>query len=264
MIYIMRVALAQIPCVLGDKEANLGRMRRTMSRVEADLYVFPELFLTGYMVRDEIYRLAECMDGPSIAAVGAMAAETGAHVLFGMAVRDSMVPGVLRNSAVLISPLGRAQRYDKINLASFGPFEESLYFAPGSAPAMMDVNGTKIGAVICYDLFFPELIRQYALQGAQAIVCISASPVTSRDFFEKLIPVRAIENSTYCLYVNQVGTQLGQVFFGGAEAVGPTGERLAKASYFEEDIAVVEIDDKEVLTARRMRPTIRDALGRTR
>ncbi|NLK25271.1 MAG: carbon-nitrogen hydrolase, partial [Euryarchaeota archaeon] len=102
----MRVALAQIPCVLGDKEANLGRMRRTMSRVEADLYVFPELFLTGYMVRDEIYRLAECMDGPSIAAVGAMAAETGAHVLFGMAFRDSMVPGVLRNSAVLISPLG--------------------------------------------------------------------------------------------------------------------------------------------------------------
>lgn len=256
------MALAQTPCALGDKTENLERMRRMLSRADADLYVFPELFLTGYMVRDEVYRLAEGTDGKSVAAVARLAEERGAHVLFGMPAWDAEVPGVLRNSAVLVSPDGSVQRYDKVNLATFGPFEEGLYFAPGDAPSAMEVEGIKIGAVICYDLFFPELAKRYALQGAQAIVCLSASPVTSRAFFESLIPARAIENTAYCLYVNQTGTQLNQVFFGGAEAAGPTGGRLAKARYFEEDLVVVEVREDDVRAARRGRPTVRDSLGR--
>lgn len=257
----MRVALAQTPCALGDKKENLERMRRMLSRADADLCVFPELFLTGYMVRDEVYRLAEDTEGPSAAAVGRMAAEHGVHVLFGMAAWDAEVPGVLRNSAVMVSPDGAVQRYDKVHPASFGPFEESQYFAPGGEPRTMEVGGTRIGAVICYDLFFPELAKRYALDGAEAVVCLSASPITSREYFEKLIPARAIENTAYCLYVNQVGTQLNQVFFGGAEAAGPRGDRLAKARYFEEDLVTVEVERGAVIAARKGRPTVRDSLS---
>lgn len=267
---MMRAALCQTPCALGNKEENLSRMGRMLSKREADLYIFPELFLTGYMVRDEAFRLAEDVDGPSVAAVGKMSSEVGSPILFGMAAWDDELPGVLRNSAVMVSPDGNVQRYDKINLANFGPFEEGFYFTPGGAPAPMEANGMRIGAVICYDLSFPELSKWYALQGAEAIVCLSASPVTSLQLFERLVPVRAVENASYCLYSNQAGTQLSQVFFGGAEAAGPGGERLAKAAYFKEDIVVVELDREAVRAARRGRPALRDSLrgpigvGRTR
>ena len=257
---MMRAALCQTPCSVGNKEENLSRMGRAISEREAELYVFPEMFLTGYMVRDEVFRLAEDIDGPSVSRAGKMSSEIGAPILFGMAAWDDELPGVLRNSAVMVSPDGSVQRYDKVNLANFGPFEEGFYFAPGSAPAPMNINGRRIGAVICYDLSFPELTKWYALQGAEAIVCLSASPITSLPLFERLIPARAAENASYCLYINQAGTQLNQVFFGGSEATGPSGERMTKAAYFKEDIKVAELDREVVRAARRGRPTLRDSL----
>ncbi|HOK28783.1 MAG TPA: carbon-nitrogen hydrolase family protein, partial [Methanomassiliicoccaceae archaeon] len=139
---MIRVALCQTPCALGDKEENLSRMRRMISKQDADLYVFPELFLTGYMIRDEVFRLAEDLNGPSVDAVARMSSEVGASILFGMAAWDDDMPGALRNSAVMVSPDGRVQRYDKVNLANFGPFEEGLYYTPGDSPALMDVDRT--------------------------------------------------------------------------------------------------------------------------
>ncbi|WP_019177640.1 carbon-nitrogen hydrolase family protein [Methanomassiliicoccus luminyensis] len=258
----MRIALAQTPCKLGDKAENIARMRKMMERKEADLYVFPELYLTGYMVRDDIFRLAEGLDGDSVQAIMDLSEEHNAHVLFGMAAWDDELPGVLRNSAVMVSPDARVQRYDKINLASFGPFEEGFYFGAGNSGTLMDIDDHRIGVVVCYDLFFPELVRSYALSGAEAIVCISASPVTSRDFFEKLIPARAVENTAYIIYVNQVGTQLNQVFFGGSEAAGPRGDRIAKNRYFERDMNIIETSLSDLQAARRNRPTVRDTVSR--
>jgi 5-aminopentanamidase len=258
---MIRVALAQVPCALGDKKENLRRMKEVVENGNADLYVFPELFLTGYMVRDEVFRLAEGLDGASVKAVERLCDEHGVHALFGMPAWDDRVPGVLRNSAVLVSPDEVVQRYDKVNPASFGPFEESLYFGAGSAGTLMEVDGHKIGAIICYDMFFPELSKSYALAGAEAIVCISASPITSREYFEKLIPARAIENTTYMVYVNQVGTQLNQVFFGGGEACGPRGGRLVKNKYFERDVNSFELSLEDIRAARRGRPTVRDSLS---
>jgi predicted amidohydrolase len=259
---MLRIALAQVPCALGDKKKNVSRMSEVVRSGDADLYVFPELYLTGYMVRDDVFRLAEGTDGASVRAVERLCDEHGAHVLFGMPAWDEQVPGVLRNSAVLVSPDEVVQRYDKVNPASFGPFEESLYFGAGTTGALMDIEGRKVGAVICYDLFFPELSRSYALAGAEAIICISASPVTSREYFEKLIPARAIENTAYMVYVNQVGTQLNQVYFGGGEACGPLGGRLVKNKYFERDMGTFEMSVDEIRAARRGRPTLRDALSR--
>jgi predicted amidohydrolase len=234
-------------------------MREVVSAGDADLFVFPELFLTGYMVRDEVYRLAEDLDGRSVRMVQQLCDEHGANVLFGMAAWDEEFPGVLRNSAVLVSPDEIVQHYDKVNLANFGPFEESLYFGTGGPPALLDVAGHKIGAIICYDMFFPELSKAYALAGAEAIVCIAASPITSREYFEKLIPARAVENTAYIVYGNQVGTQLNQVYFGGGEACGPRGVRLVKNKYHERDIGRFEMSLAEIRAARRGRPTVRDS-----
>jgi predicted amidohydrolase len=258
----MRIALAQLRCSLGDKEENLKRMQKALKKVDADLYVFSETYLTGYMCRDLFYPLAERTDGKSVKRVTRMAKDKGCSIIFGMPVEDDQIPGILRNSAVCVSPDGDVRRYDKLFLANFGPFEEELYFGPGKGPVMFDVDGSKVGAVVCFDIFFPEITKSYALNGAETVVCISASPSTSRTFFEALVPARAIENTIYTVYVNQVGTQLNQVYFGGSMAVGPRGDVLVKNKYYEEEITVIETDPSQLEVARRFRPTIADTLTR--
>ncbi len=257
----MRTVLAQVPSAVGDKEENLRRIHEVISGQEADLFVFPELFLSGYMCRDRVHLMAESLQGESVQELATVADEHQCSILLGMPTLDDEITGLVHNSAVLVKPDGSAWSYDKINLATFGPFEESLYFAPGNVPTMFEVEGFRLGVVICYDLFFPELSKSLALHGADAIVCISASPNTSREYFERIVPARAIENTAYSVYVNNTGSQLNQVFFGGSHAVGPRGNLLAKCDYFKKDMKVVDLDLSEVRIARRIRPTIRDSMG---
>jgi predicted amidohydrolase len=254
----MKIALAQARCALSDKERNLIKMEEIITGNEADLFVFSELYLTGYMVRDRVFQLAEPTDGESIGRIERLAEEHGCGIMFGMARWDDELPGVLRNSAVMVSPDEGVQIYDKLHPATFGPFEEGLYFGKGKEPNLFSLDGHKIGACICYDLFHSEIGRAYALAGAEALICISASPYTSREYFERLVPARAIENTLYTIYVNQVGAQLNLVFFGGSEAYGPRGNRLCKCRYFEEDVQIIETDIQSLHLARRNRPTVRD------
>src|SRR2546428_9946114 len=112
--------------------------------------------------------------------------------------------------------------------------------------------------MICYDAFFPELAKTYALQGADALAIISASPATSKPFFDKILPARAIENTLFVLYANLVGTELNIVFQGGTQAIGPRGEDLGRGKDFEADVVIVDVDLRHLLLARELRPTLRD------
>jgi predicted amidohydrolase len=253
----MKVALAQLDAVLHDKEKNLRKLERVVAKSEADLVLAGELFLTGYMARDAFARLAEPLVGPSVKAAKRIAADHGAHLVFGMAERE---PGTRRlfNSSVLITPDGRAVAYRKVYPANFGPFEEGLYFGRGDALALVDTKLGKVGLLICYDTFFPELAKAYALRGADLLAIISAAPATSKPFFDRILPARAIENAIHVLYANLVGTELNVVFQGGSQAIGPRGEDLGKAADFKEDTVVTEVDLRDMRTARAFRPTLRD------
>jgi predicted amidohydrolase len=253
----VKAALAQLAPAVGKKESNLKAMAKVLADSEADLACFGELYLSGYMARDAIPRLAEPVDGPSVKAVARLAAEHGTHVLFGMP--EKAAKGrTLFNSAVLVAPDGRTWAYRKIYLANFGPFEENLWFGRGSELVLADTKIGKLGLLVCYDMFFPELSKALALQGAEVIAAISAGPHTSRRFFDAILPARAIENATYVLYTNLVGTELNQVFSGGTQAIGPRGEDLGRAKDHQEQVLAVEVDLRHLDVARELRPTIRD------
>ena len=253
----MRVALAQLDSILHAKVKNLRKLERAVAKSEADLLLAGELFLTGYMARDAFARLAEPLDGPSVKAAREIASEHGAHIVFGMPEREAGTRH-LYNSSILVTPDGRVASYRKIYPANFGPFEEGLYFGRGDGLTLVDTALGKIGLLICYDTFFPELAKAYALKGADLLAIISASPATSKPFFDRLLPARAIENAIHVLYANLVGTELNIVFQGGTQAIGPRGEYLGKAADFKEDTVVAEVDLREMKTARTFRPTLRD------
>ncbi len=254
----MKIALGQHESVRGDVEANLARMDRTVTESGADLVVFPELFLTGYNARDDHKRLAEDLEGPSVGRVKAMAKASGATVVFGMPERDPVRRGVIYNSAVLVLPDGRAHAYRKWSPANFGPFEEKIFFAHGWELPVYDTPAGRLGMFICYDSFFPEIHKAYALQGADLLIGISAGPYTSKALFEAVVPARAIENGCVATYCNLVGTQLQFPFFGGSFIVGPRGDIIAKGPYFQDAIVAADVDLKEIEYSRPMRPTLKD------
>jgi predicted amidohydrolase len=252
--------LAQSGPKIGDKKGNLRKIEEQAGkarRKNVDILVFPELQLTGYTMRDEVYNLAEQIPGPSTAKVEKLAREHGVHIVFGMP-EESSVKGVLHNTAVFVGPRGIIGKYRKVHLPTHTVFEERRYYRPGQGAPVFETPFGLIGLTICYDLYFPELTRLLALQGAQLIIAISASPSLRRRFFEGFCLSRAMENAVYLAYVNRVGIEDGLQFWGGSRVVSPSGSVLAQCKYDVEEFQACKIDLDEVARARAFIPTIKD------
>jgi predicted amidohydrolase len=257
----IKLALAQISSKRENKKANLQKIEKLIYRAKeqgADLVIFPELSLTGYVVRDQLFELAETVPGPTVEKIEALAKQTGMHIIFGMPELSEKTKATIFNTAVFVGPKGFIGKYRKMYLPTHSVFEEKRYFRPGYEPAAFQTDIGNIGLCICYDIFFPEVIRLARLKGAQLIVCISASPAVRRSYFETLTCARAIENTAYLAYVNLAGVQDGLQFWGGSRLVSPNGDVLAKAKYDEEDFIICEVDFNDLKTAETFIPTLRD------
>ena len=222
------------------------------------MIIFPELSLTGYVVRDQIYELAEPVPGPSTNILAKLAEKTKTYIIFGMPELSGGTQATIHNTAVLLAPNGFVGKYRKMYLPTHSVFEEKRYFRPGYEAATFDTQLGKIGLIICYDIFFPEVTRLTRLMNAQIIVCISASPAIRRSFFETLTSARAIENTAFLAFVNLVGIEDGLQFWGGSRLIGPQGRVIAKANYDEEDLVISEVDYTESRSIEPFVPTLRD------
>lgn len=257
----VNAALAQISCKVGDKNYNLRKIERYIKRAKkkhAELIVFPELALTGYTCRDLVYELAESIPGPSVHQLEAIAKKENMHIVLGMLERSGKAQAVLYNTAVLISPEGFIGRYQKMHLPTHSVFEEKRYFRGGYQTPVFDTSIGKLGLIICYDVFFPEITRLLRLKGAQLVICISASPSVRRGFFEVLTTARALENTAFLAYVNLVGIEDGLQFWGGSRMIAPSGRIIAQAKYDEEDMIVMEIDYSDMDRGGVFVPMLRD------
>ena len=255
------LALAQISSKREDKKENLRKIEELTLKAKeqaADLVIFPELCLTGYVVRDQLYELAETIPGASTNRIEEIARKTGMHIIFGMPELSVKTKATMFNTAVFIGPEGLVGKYRKMYLPTHSVFEEKRYFRPGYQIASFDTSLGSIGLCICYDLFFPEVIRLTRLKGAQLIVSISASPSVRRNYFEVLTAARALENTAYLAYVNLVGVEDGLQFWGGSRLVSPTGDILAKGKYDEEDFVLCTVDFNDIKPAEAFIPTLRD------
>jgi len=262
MLKEINVALAQINCKVGDKEHNLDVMKRNIKQAKnqgANLVVFPELALTGYVCRDILYELAEPIPkGKSIRRLAEIAKNEDIHVVFGALERSEKAHATLYNTAVLLGPNGFIGKYRKMHLPTHSVFEEKRYFRLGYQTPVFETEIGKLGLIICYDVFFPEITRLLRLKGSQLIICISASPGVRRKFFETLTVARAIENTAFLIYVNLVGVENGLQFWGGSRIVAPNGKIISQAKYDKEDLMIGKIDYADLKQAETFVPTLRD------
>jgi predicted amidohydrolase len=257
----IKLALAQISSKREGKSENLRKIEKLTLKAKeqgADLVIFPEMSLTGYVVLDQVYELAETIPGPSTEKVEALAKRTGMHIIFGMPELSEKTQATVFNTAVFVGPRGLIGKYRKMYLPTHSVFEEKRYFRPGYEVTAFQTDIGNIGLSICYDIFFPEVYRLTRLKGAQLMVCISASPAVRRSYFEILTSARALENTAFLAYVNLAGVEDGLQFWGGSRLVCPTGDVVAKAKYDEEDFAVCDVDFSDLRTAETFIPTLRD------
>jgi len=252
----VQVALWSAAPALGDVDANIATVVDAMQGSD-DMVVFPELFLTGYNIGDDVQRLAFTEGDPRLAPLVEAAKRNRTHLVVGAPFTPRA--GITYNAALCITDMGEATWIPKRALPTFTTFREGLFFAHGDAQPVWETRLGRIGIGICYDLYFPEFHKRQVLDGADILLNISASPSVSRRFFETLLPARAVENACFMLYSNNVGSQDGVVFWGGSQAYGPRGGLLGRHGEYEDGPLRVDVDLQDLAAAREFRPTIRDS-----
>jgi len=260
----MHLALGQAPIILGDIGKNLEIMDNLIKNAQEkcngklDLIAFPELFITGYNLRDNYSKVAEEIPSSSKAQKGIinLSKKYNVHIATGIVEKSGKS---LFNSAIMIGPDGYIGHYRKQFLPNFGPFEEKLFFGEGNQTPVFETPFGKIGVQICYDLFFPETSMGLARNGAELILNLAASPTTSRPLFHRVIPARAIETTCFYAYSNNVGTQGSLTFAGESVIVDPRGKTIAEIPSFEEGVIVCELLLEELESFREARPVLRDS-----
>lgn len=255
------IAAAQIQSHQADPHSNLEKISKICQREDVaanpnTIVVFPELAVTGYLMHDDVFNLAEEIPTGPLSQKVAKIAETNNCYLVG-GIPEISVPGVLYNSAVFFGPEGFLGKGRKIFVPNHSVFNEKRYFRSATTVNIVESPFGKIGLQICYDLFSPEITRAHALLGAHTSICISASPGVRRQYFESFLPTRAMENTINMVYVNQSGIQDDLVFWGGSEIRNATGKQVLKLKYDEPDFGIAQLDT-DIRMSRPFVPTLRD------
>jgi omega-amidase len=247
----MKVAVAQIACVLGDVAANIAKMREFSGRAkkeDAEIIVFPEASDTGYsmpVIRD----LAKPWTEGAVPALRKMAQEFSLTIVAGVSERggDSVY-----NTQVFIDPTGEVlASYRKTHLFVLPPNDESTCYTPGDKFVSVPAGGFRFGLSICYDIRFPEVCRTLALEhGANVMLVSSAWPVPRAAHLRALAVARAIENQSYLVLANRAGVDAGVICCGGSAIIDPSGVMIACASDDREEMITGEISEEVVRLVR--------------
>src|SRR5665213_2436405 len=239
----MRLALCQMNATVGDIAGNAARIRAGLDDARAagaDLVLFGELALTGYPPEDLLLREHFLEDAR--AALMELAAEThGVVAIVGFPERAEHV----YNAAAVLADGAIQTIYRKVHLPNYGVFDERRYFQPGVSGAMIEVGSRRIGLTVCEDLWQPgPPASAEAADGASLILNISASPYHAGKGAERerMFAKRAREDEVPIAFCGLVGGQDELLFDGHSFVVDPTGETLARAAQFEEDLLLCDLD----------------------
>lgn len=253
----MRVALAQM-ATSPYKEENLKKIASIMGGLSgASLVVFPEfsnLLAPPGMPMERLYDESEYDGSPFLEEVGRLAKNRGVHVALGVYERSDDPPRV-HSSVYVIGPDGHTRaKYRKSHLFEALGYRESEQLKPGDGPpAMVDVDGFRLGIIVCYEMRFPELARYAALSGADALVVPSAwyKGYNKEEQWMTLVRARALENTMYVLTSNQIGNS----FAGVTVAADPMGIIVARATE-EEGVVEVALSRDRIRRVREALPVL--------
>ena len=279
-----QVGLIQMSCT-PDPDENLDRaierVREAAGR-GARVVCLPELFRTQYFCQREdaaLFDLAEAIPGPTSTRLSQVARQQGVVLIASLF--EKRAPGIYHNTAAIFDADGALRGlYRKMHIPDDPLYYEKFYFTPGDLGfRAFDTQAGKVGALVCWDQWYPEGARLTALQGAQVLfypTAIGWHPAEKAEFgkaqhdaWRTIQRAHAIANGVYVAVVNRVGHENGNIrgkaapgpgleFWGGSFFCDPFGMVLAEASHDREEILMGEVDLHKMEDVRRNWPFLRD------
>ncbi len=262
----MKVALGQIDTLVGDVDGNVTRIleaARDARAAGAELMIFPELVISGYPPRDllNIAEFRRACDGGVDRVVREL--PEGLVAIFGAPRkrgRDHVGGRALYNTAIVARRGEIILQVEKALLPTYDVFDERRYFEPADEHELrvFDLNGTKVGVLICEDmwndrLFWGELrlydrdpVAEAIEQGAELLVNVSASPFAQQKFEVRrsMVAHTAKRWRVPVVYVNACGGNDGLLFDGHSLAIAADGAPIAELPFFDEAVRVLDLDDR--------------------
>lgn len=260
----LTITLIQPDLVWENKEANLIMLAQKIEGIKekTELIILPEMFTTGFSMKPE--ELAESMDGPAINWMKQIAADKKVILTGSLMIEEE---GRYFNRLILMLPNQQYVYYDKRHLFAYA--NEHQHYTAGSKRLIASVNGWKLNLQVCYDLRFPVWARQslpIASPGEKErvpeydiLVYVANWPERRNTAWKTLLRARAIENQSFVVGVNRVGTDGNGIFHSGdSSIIDPLGEILYEKS-MHEDVFTYTLQKDKMEEIRSRFPFWKDA-----
>jgi NAD+ synthase (glutamine-hydrolysing) len=264
----LKLALAQMNTKLGVVESNLEKHLLHVEQAlkeDAQLIIFPELSLTGYVLQDLTPTVAHRANPADPVFKPLLNASRDIDIVVGFVEED------LRNrfyvASAYLSEGAVVHVHRKVYLPTYGLFDEGRYFAWGDSTAAFNTRFGRIGMLICEDFWHVSPPYLLWLDGADIFIFISASPGRGLSSAPQLTTVHWVESinrayasifTSFVIHCNRVGYEDGLHFSGGSTVFDPDGDLLAKAPYDQESLTFCSADLNQLHRSRARLPLLRD------
>jgi NAD+ synthase (glutamine-hydrolysing) len=264
----LSLALAQINTQLGEVQFNLEKHLAFIKDAKAsgaDLVLFPELSLTGYILQDLVPVVATLSEGDDPVFRHLLKASQDVDTVVGFVDEDSRHRFYI--ASAYLSKGEVVHIHHKVYLPTYGLFDEGRFFAPGGNVRAFNTRFGRLGMLICEDFWHaspPYLLWQ---DGADLLLFSSASPgrglssepkLESSNWVEHINRAYASLFTIFVAHTNRTGFEDGLNFWGGSTVFDPDGKLLVQVPYFEESLALCEIDMNQLHRTRARLPLLRD------
>lgn len=242
----MKVSLIQAPLVWENPKANRDYFEGKINEIitNTNLIVLPEMFTSGFTMNPE--QVAESMQGETLVWLQTLAKARNCAITGSMVIQED---GKFFNRLLFVFPSGKMVHYDKKHLFTLAGEDE--VYAPGTKKIVIEYLGWKICPFICYDLRFPVFSRNTV--DYDLLIYVASWPKTRTNAWDILLQARAVENMSYAIGVNRVGTDAnGYEYIGHSQVVDYLGNHVQKPHEDEATLTVVLNKDSLMETREKL------------
>ena len=240
----LTLSLIQTDIIWKNIPKNLQRIEEKIHSIstKTDLIVLPEMFSTGFVMEPE--SVAEGMQGSAVQWMQQIAKDKQTALIGSLIIRENQQ---YFNRVVFVHPSGAMTHYDKKHLFTLAG-EDKIYTA-GNNRLLFEYKGWKISPFVCYDLRFPVWTRN--TENYDLAIFVANWPKVRVTAWDTLLKARAIENMSYVVGVNRIGTDANDLEYPGySQAIDPLGAIIQKAEKQEETIVTITLEKDNLQKTR--------------
>lgn len=246
----MKITLVQSRGIVNDPKVNFFKARMRINNVDSEIFVFPEMFCSGYVSNPADMRI-DALKPMVIDELAKLSDNKGSTVICGCPQKD----GDSIYDAALVIDGKEISSYRKINLSKDGVFDETAVFNKGDRPMIAERQGLRMAMALGHDLFVSDLMEYYAENGADLVICMTALLPEQIDGFLKVAQSTAIRFSLPIMICNMTGNDCGKELGGRSAFIDQKGE-IIETCTAGSDVREIRIDVEKLNanTASRVIP----------